>query len=123
MIFESLFHGFMLGGNASQKKTAELKMNQMINNTDSMRRDFFANSRKWQEDKFTLFGEAGTTRGEDFQWTAALEKLTLLEEGYYPFALTFELPITDAALEKSKLKGFQYKTVITSSCRRRAVLS
>lgn len=64
---------------------------------------------------FTLFGTEQIASGKDFRWKEALEKLALLEEGYFPYSLTFELPITGQALEKSKLDGFDYKIVPTES--------
>ncbi len=76
---------------------------------------FFAKSRKWQEDMFTLFGTEQLASGKDFHWKEALEKLALLEEGYFPYSHTFELPITDQALEKSKLDGFDCKIIPTEN--------
>lgn len=115
MLFESLFLAFTLGGESAERKTAEIKAKQMTNDADTMRREFFAKSRKWQEDMFTLFGTEQLASGKDFHWHEALEKLALLEEGYFPYALTFELPITDQKLQKSRLDGFQYKIVPTAS--------
>lgn len=115
MIFEALFLAFTLGSESAERKTAAIKAKSMMNDQETMRREFFAKSRKWQEDMFTLFGTELIASGRDFHWQEALEKLTLLEEGYFPYALTFELPITDQALQKSKLDGFDYKIVPTAS--------
>ena len=87
----------------------------MADNVNTRRTEFFAKSRKWQEDMFTLFSTEQLASGKDFHWQEALEKLALLEEGYFPYSLTFELPITDQALEKSKLDGFDCKIVPTES--------
>lgn len=64
---------------------------------------------------FTLLGTELIASGKDFHWQEALEKLALLEEGYFPYSQTFELPITDQALQKSKLYGFDCKIVPTAS--------
>ncbi len=87
----------------------------MADNINTRRTEFFAKSRQWQEDMFTLFGTEQLASGKDFHWHEALEKLDLLEEGYFPYALTFEPPITDQALEKSKLDGFECKIVPAAS--------
>lgn len=115
MIFEALFLAFTLGSECSEKSTAALKASRMLNDKETMRKNFFRDQRRFQQDKFSLFGVVGTTSGKDHQWRDALEKLALLEEGYFPYALTFELPITDQALQKSKLDGFDYKIVPTAS--------
>lgn len=115
MIFEALFLAFTLGSESAERKTAAIKAKSMMNNQETMRREFFTKSRKWQEDMFTLFGTELIASGKDFHWHEALEKLDLLEEGYFPYALTFELPITDQALQKSKLDGFDYRIVPTAS--------
>lgn len=115
MIFEALFLAFTLGSESAERKTAAIKAKSMMNDQETMRREFFAKSRKWQEDMFTLFGTEQLASGKDFHWQEALEKLALLEEGYFPYSLTFELPITDQALEKSKLDGFDCKIVPTAS--------
>lgn len=115
MIFEALFLAFTLGNECSEKSTAALKASRMLNDKETMRKNFFRDQRRFQQDKFSLFGVVGTTSGKDHQWRDALEKLALLEEGYFPYALTFELPITDQALQKSKLDGFDYKIVPTAS--------
>lgn len=115
MIFEALFLAFTLGSENAERKTAAIKAKSMMNDQETMRREFFAKSRKWQEDMFTLFGTELIASGKDFHWHEALEKLALLEEGYFPYSLTFELPITNQALEKSKLDGFDCKIVPTAS--------
>ena len=115
MIFEALFLAFTLGSESAERKTAAIKAKSMMNDQETMRREFFAKSRKWQEDMFTLFGTEQLASGKDFHWQEALEKLALLEEGYFPYSQTFELPITDQALEKSKLDGFDYKIVPSES--------
>jgi hypothetical protein len=115
MIFEALFLAFTLGNESAERKTAAIKAKSMMNDQETMRREFFAKSRKWQEDMFTLFGTELIASGKDFHWHEALEKLALLEEGYFPYSLTFELPITNQALEKSKLDGFDCKIVPTAS--------
>ena len=115
MIFEALFLAFTLGSESAERKTAAIKAKSMMNDQETMRREFFTKSRKWQEDMFTLFGTEQLASGKDFHWQEALEKLALLEEGYFPYALTFELPITDQALQKSKLDSFDYKIVPTAS--------
>lgn len=115
MIFEALFLAFTLGNESAERKTAAIKAKSVMNDQETMRREFFAKSRKWQEDMFTLFGTELIASGKDFHWHEALEKLALLEEGYFPYSLTFELPITNQALEKSKLDGFDCKIVPTAS--------
>lgn len=115
MIFEALFLAFTLGSENAERKTAAIKAKSVMNDQETMRREFFAKSRKWQEDMFTLFGTELIASGKDFHWHEALEKLALLEEGYFPYSLTFELPITNQALEKSKLDGFDCKIVPTAS--------
>lgn len=115
MIFEALFLAFTLGSENAERKTAAIKAKSMMNDQETMRREFFAKSRKWQEDMFTLFGTELIASGKDFHWHEALEKLALLEEGYFPYSLTFELHITNQALEKSKLDGFDCKIVPTAS--------
>lgn len=87
----------------------------MADNINTRRTEFFAKCRKWQEDMFTLFGTEQLASGKDFHWHEALEKLDLLEEGYFPYSHTFELPITDQTLQKSKLDGFDYKIIPTAS--------
>lgn len=115
MIFEVLFLAFTLGSESAERKIAAIKAKSMMNDQETMRREFFAKSRKWQEDMFTLFGTEQLASGKDFHWQEALEKLALLEEGYFPYSLTIELPITDQALQKSKLDGFDCKIVPTAS--------
>lgn len=115
MIIESLFLALKLGNEKVNQIAADIEVQNMLNDEETMRREFFAKSRKWQEDMFTLFGTKQLASGKDFHWHDALEKLTLLEEGYFPYSLTFELPITEQALQKSKLDGFDYKTVLTAS--------
>lgn len=115
MIFEALFLAFTLGNESAERKTATIKAKAMMNDEETMRREFFAKSRKWQEDMFTMFGTEQLASGKDFHWHEALEKLDLLEEGYFPYSQTFELPITEQTLQKYKLDGFGYKTVPTAS--------
>lgn len=115
MIFEALFLAFTLGSESAERKTAAIKAKSMMNDQETMLREFFAKSRKWQEDMFTLFGTEQLASGKDFHWQEALEKLALLEEGYFPYSQTFELPITEQTLQKSKLDGFNYKIVPTAS--------
>lgn len=115
MIFEALFLAFTLGSESAERKTAAIKAKSMMNDQETMRREFFAKCRKWQEDMFTLFGTEQLASGKDFHWREALEKLALLEEGYFPYSHTFELPITDQTLQKSKLDGFDYKIIPTAS--------
>ena len=115
MIFEALFLAFTLGSESAERKTAAIKAKAMMNDKEAMRREFFAKCRKWQEDMFTMFGTEQLASGKDFHWHEALEKLDLLEEGYFPYSQTFELPITEQTLQKYKLDGFDYKTVLTES--------
>lgn len=115
MIFEALFLAFTLGSENAKKNAAAVEVRRMLNDKEMMRTEFFAKSRKWQEDMFTLFGTEQLASGEKFQWQEALEELALLEEGYFPYSHTFKLPITDQALQKSKLDGFECKIVPTTS--------
>ena len=75
MIFEALFLAFTLGSESAERKTAAIKAKSMMNDQETMRREFFAKSRKWQEDMFTLFGTEQLASGKDFHWQEALEKL------------------------------------------------
>ncbi len=115
MLCESIYLLLTIGGEKINHQAAIAEASRMMNDKETMRKNFFHDQRRFQQDKFTLFGAVGTTSGKDHQWREALEKLTLLEEGYFPYALTFELPITDQALQKSKLDGFDYKIVPTAS--------
>ena len=115
MLCESIYLLLTIGGEWINHQAAIVEASRMMNDKETMRKNFFHDQRRFQQDKFTLFGAVGTTSGKDFHWQEALEKLTLLEEGYFPYSLTFELPITDQALEKSKLDGFDYKIVPTES--------
>lgn len=91
------------------------QIEQQEKEVELQREQFLSESRKWQEDMFTLFSTEGISSGKDFHWHEALEKLALLEEGYFPYSQTFELPITDQALQKSKLDGFECKIVPTAN--------
>lgn len=115
MIFDALFLAFTLGSENAKEQTAAMEAKRIMQDENAQRNRFFAEQRKWQEDKFTLFGKVGNSDGYDFQWREALEKITLLDEGYFPFALTLELPISNTVLEKRKLKGFQYKSIPTAN--------
>ena len=115
MILESLFLAFIFGREKLQQNTAAYQIKAWGKDINLQRKEFFAKSRKWQEDMFTLFGIEQLASGKDFHWHEALEKLALLEEGYFPYSQTFELPITDQALQKSKLDGFDCKIVPTAS--------
>lgn len=115
MLCESIYLLLTIGGEWINHQAAIVEASRMLNDKETMRKNFFDNQRRLQQDKFTLFGAVGTTSGKDHQWREALEKLALLEEGYFPYALTFELPITDQALQKSKLDGFDYKIVPTAN--------
>lgn len=105
----------VFGGGNIKQHSAATEGYYMTDSINTRRTEFFAKSRKWQEDMFTLFGTEQLASGKDFHWQEALEKLALLEEGYFPYSQTFELPITDQALQKSKLDGFDYKIVPTAS--------
>lgn len=105
----------VFGSGNIKQHSAAMEGYRMADNVNTQRTEFFAKSRKWQEDMFTLFGTEQLASGNDFHWKEALEKLALLEEGYFPYSLTFELPITDQALEKSKLDGFDCKIAPTES--------
>lgn len=114
MIFDWLYLAFALGSESAERKTAEMKAKQMLNDAELMRKEFFAKSRKYKEDLFMLFGKPDD-RGKDHQWHEAMEKLDLLQDGYFPYSIMMEYPITDEVLEKYKLKNFQYKLVPTAS--------
>ena len=111
MIFEALFLAFTLGSESAEKSTAALKASRMLNDTETMRKNFFHEQRRLQQDKFTLFGAVGTTSGKDHQWREATEILDRLEAGYFPYSWTFHYPITDEDLIKCKLENFDYKIV------------
>ena len=116
MIFDWLYLAFALGSESAERKTAEMKAKQMLNDAELMRKEFFGNSRKYKEDMFMLFGKPHD-RGKAHQWHEALEKLELLQDGYFPYSIVMEYPITDVALEKDNLKNLQYKIVPTVSAK------
>ena len=105
----------VFGGGNIKQHSAAMEGYRMADNVNTRRTEFFATSRKWKEDMFTLFGTEQLASGKDFHWHEALEKLDLLEEGYFPYSHTFELPVTDQTLQKSKLDGFDCKIVPTES--------
>lgn len=115
MIFEALFLAFTLGSENAKKNTATVEVRRMLNDEETMRTEFFAKSRKWQEDMFTLFGTEQLASGKDFQWQEALEKLDLLEEGYFPYSMFLKYPLSEEELKKYHMFGFEYKTVPIAS--------
>jgi len=114
MIFDWLYLAVALGSESAERKTAEMKAKQMLNDAELMRKEFFGNSRKHKEDVFMLFGKPDD-KGKDLQWHEAQEKLELLQDGYFPYSIVMEYPITDEAMEKDNLKNLQYKIVPTVS--------
>lgn len=97
MIFEALFLAFALGSEKAQQNAAARQVERWRNDIELQRNEFFMKRKRWQEDKFTLFGEVGSISaakwevlevnrlGHSLQWHAALEKLAILEEGYFPY--------------------------------------
>ena len=83
----------------------------MMNDKETMRKNFFHDQRRFQQDKFTLFGAVGTTSGKDHQWREATEILDRLEAGYFPYSWTFRYPVVTEDLKKCKLENFDYKIV------------
>lgn len=63
---------------------------------------------------FTLFGTEQIASGKDFRWKEALEKLALLEEGYFPYSMFFKYPLLEEELNKYHMSGFAYKVVPTA---------
>lgn len=114
MIFDWLYLALALGSESSERKTAEMKAKQMLNDAELMRKEFFEKSRKYKEDTFMLFGKPND-RGKVHQWHEALEKLELLQDSYFPYSIVMENPISDEVLEKNNLKNLQYKIVPTVS--------
>lgn len=111
MILDALFLAFTLGSEKSKEQTAAMEAKRIMRDETDQRNKFFADQRKWQEDKFTLFGAVGSSSGYDFQWREAFEKLALLDDGFWPYAMTFKYPISIEDLQRSKLDGFQYKVI------------
>ena len=104
-----------LANEKGQQNYAARETKRMLNDQETMRREFFAKSRKWQEDMFTLFGTERFASGRDFHWQEALEKLALLEEGYFPYGMFYKYPLLEEELKKYHMFGFAYKTVPRAS--------
>ena len=111
MIFEILYLLFTHGSKKAKEDIAAREAKRMLRDETAMRKEFFARKRRYQEDKFTLFGEVGNTNGKDHQWHEALEILDRLESGYFPYSWTFHYPLSNEDLKKSKIKNFNYKVV------------
>ena len=89
------------------------------------REQFLSESRKWGEDKFTLFGTEEISSGKDFSWREALEKLALLEEGYFPYRTSISptestsektIRLNQYALEKCHYKIESTSTINNKPC-------
>jgi len=67
---------------------------------------------------FTLFGTEQLASGKDFRWQEALEKLALLEEGYFPYSTSIRPTESSSEktirLNKYELEECHYKIESTS---------
>ena len=114
MILELLFLAFALGSEKAEQNAAALQVQRWNKDVDRQRKEFFAKQKKWGNDRFLFMGEVGSYDGKEYSWKDVLEKLDLIEEGYWFEHGTMKLPITDECMKERSMDGLQWKFVLCS---------
>ena len=83
MWLEALFLALSLNENSTKQKSAARKVKPVCIDKDRERQYFFDKQRRFGYDKFIFMEKIGSTDGKKYSWIKILEKLDLLEEGYW----------------------------------------